>query len=70
MSEPSKVKQIAVLGGGISSLAAVFELTSVPNWREHYDITVYQMGWRLGGKGASGRNPKLANRVEEHGPHF
>jgi uncharacterized protein with NAD-binding domain and iron-sulfur cluster len=28
------------------------------------------MGWRLGGKGASGRNPGVANRVEEHGFHF
>jgi hypothetical protein len=34
-------KRIAVLGGGISSLAAVTELTTDPNWQEHYDITVY-----------------------------
>ncbi len=70
MAEHSKIKKIAVIGGGISSLAAVFELTSVPDWQEHYEITVYQLGWRLGGKGASGRNPKMANRIEEHGPHF
>src|SRR5262249_5497090 len=30
--------------------------------------TVYQMGFRLGGKGASGRGP--ADRIEEHGLHL
>src|SRR5580658_6280136 len=33
-----------------------------------YEVTVYQMGWRLGGKGASGRG--VAGRVEEHGLHL
>lgn len=27
------------------------------------------MEWRLGGKGASGRNPQQADRIEEHGLH-
>jgi uncharacterized protein with NAD-binding domain and iron-sulfur cluster len=44
-----KRQKIAVLGGGISSLAAVFDLTDEKNWQQKYDITVYQMGWRLGG---------------------
>jgi uncharacterized protein with NAD-binding domain and iron-sulfur cluster len=67
---PSDSKQrIAVLGGGLSSLTAVFELTSVPNWSERYSITVYQMGFRLGGKCASGRNQEIADRIEEHGLH-
>jgi len=44
-----------VLGGGTGALSAAWGLTSLPNWRDDYDITVYQMGWRLGGKGASGR---------------
>src|SRR4029079_2727636 len=35
-----------------------------------YDITLYQMGWRLGGKGASGRNREMADRIEEHGLHI
>lgn len=61
-------KQIAVLGGGAASLFAVWDL--VHSDPEAYDITVYQMGWRLGGKGASGRNPKLGNRIEEHGLHL
>ncbi len=61
-------KKIAVLGGGAASLFAVWDLVhSDPN---AYDITVYQMGWRLGGKGASGRNAKRGNRIEEHGLHL
>lgn len=63
-------QKIAVLGGGISSLVAVFEMTSVPGWKERYDITVYQLGWRLGGKCASGRNREIADRIEEHGLHL
>lgn len=64
-----KKQKIAILGGGISSLAAAFDLTSEKNWEQKYDITVYQMGWRLGGKGASTRNPEYGNRIEEHGLH-
>jgi uncharacterized protein with NAD-binding domain and iron-sulfur cluster len=63
-------ERIAVLGGGIGSLSAVLDLTSESNWQEKYDITVYQMGWRLGGKGASSRNPDVAQRIEEHGLHI
>ena len=62
-------KKIAVLGGGTGSLAAVWALTTLPAWQERYDITVYQMGWRLGGKGASGRNHREGQRIEEHGLH-
>jgi uncharacterized protein with NAD-binding domain and iron-sulfur cluster len=66
----TKPTKIAVLGGGISSLTTIAELTAEPDWQKKYDITVYQMGWRLGGKGASGRNQKLFNRIEEHGYHM
>src|SRR6185295_16418235 len=62
--------RIAILGGGVGAMTAAFHLTSVPGWRERYDITVYQMGWRLGGKGASGRNRERADRIEEHGFHL
>src|SRR5690606_15503207 len=50
-----------------SGLAAAYELTSEPGWQSLYDVTVYQMGWRLGGKTATGRGP--CDRVEEHGLH-
>src|SRR5262249_50206609 len=66
---PVEKQKIAVLGGGMAALTAVFALTSLPDHRERYEITVYQMGWRLGGKGASGRNAAHAERIEEHGLH-
>jgi uncharacterized protein with NAD-binding domain and iron-sulfur cluster len=69
-SGSSQLRKIAILGGGISSLSAAFDLSSEPNWKEKYEITVYQMGWRLGGKGASSRNPEYGNRIEEHGLHI
>jgi len=62
--------RVAVLGGGVAALTTAFELTSTAELRARYDVTVYQLGWRLGGKGASGRNRKLANRIEEHGLHI
>ena len=62
-------RKIAVLGGGCGSMAAVWELTEIPGWQEKFDITVYQMGWRLGGKCASGRNAAAGQRIEEHGLH-
>ena len=63
-------QKIAVLGGGPGAMAAAFYLTEQPGWQDRYDITVYQMGWRLGGKCASGRNAKLGQRIEEHGLHM
>ena len=65
----SDVRRIAILGGGVASLSTALELTSAPDWQTRYDITVYQMGWRLGGKGASSRNPAAGGRIEEHGLH-
>lgn len=62
--------RIAVLGGGCGAMAAAFELTATPALRARHDVTVYQLGWRLGGKGASGRNMARAARIEEHGLHM
>jgi uncharacterized protein with NAD-binding domain and iron-sulfur cluster len=62
-------KKIVIIGGGISGLAAAFGLTTPPNWQDQYEITVLQLGWRLGGKGASGRNAAAQQRIEEHGLH-
>jgi uncharacterized protein with NAD-binding domain and iron-sulfur cluster len=66
----AQLQKIAILGGGAGSLAAAFYLSAQPGWRERYEITVYQQGWRLGGKGASGRNARLGQRIEEHGLHI
>jgi len=61
-----KVK-VAVLGGGMGAMSAALALTEVDPKGEKYEITVHQLGWRLGGKTASGRNPKYGQRIEEHG---
>ena len=60
--------KVAILGGGMAGLSAAWRL-SEPGWRERFDgITVYQRGWRLGGKGASSRGEH--GRIEEHGLHI
>jgi uncharacterized protein with NAD-binding domain and iron-sulfur cluster len=63
-------QKIAILGGGPGAMTAAFYLTEQSNWQDRYDITVYQMGWRLGGKCASGRNAEFGQRIEEHGLHL
>jgi uncharacterized protein with NAD-binding domain and iron-sulfur cluster len=67
--------KIAILGGGIAALTTAFELTSDPDWRSSYEITIYQQGHRLGGKCASARTRQLGawgaiERIEEHGLHM
>ncbi|OBB06927.1 amine oxidase [Mycobacteriaceae bacterium 1482268.1] len=59
--------RVAILGGGMAGLAAAWRL-SEPGWQDRLEsITVYQRGWRLGGKGASSRGQN--GRIEEHGLH-
>jgi uncharacterized protein with NAD-binding domain and iron-sulfur cluster len=60
--------KIAIVGGGIAGLTAAFELTRTPELQARYDVTVYQMGWRAGGKLASGRD-SLGRNIE-HGLHI
>jgi uncharacterized protein with NAD-binding domain and iron-sulfur cluster len=60
-------KKVAVLGGGAGALTTAYYLSRTPELREEYEVTVYQVGWRLGGKGASGRGPH--GRIEEQGLH-
>jgi uncharacterized protein with NAD-binding domain and iron-sulfur cluster len=64
--------RIAILGGGVGSMTAAYWLTNrLPDGSlPPHDITVYQLGWRLGGKGASGRNAAAGQRIEEHGLHI
>ncbi|HEX4670744.1 MAG TPA: NAD(P)-binding protein [Solirubrobacteraceae bacterium] len=59
--------KVAVLGGGVGAITAAFELTA-PHHGDRYEVTVYQPGWRLGGKCASGRGG-TDKRIEEHGLH-
>jgi uncharacterized protein with NAD-binding domain and iron-sulfur cluster len=58
---------VAIVGGGCAGIAAAFEL-SRPEHRGRFQVTVYQRGHRLGGKGASGRG--VHGRIEEHGLHL
>ena len=61
-------KKVAIVGGGCAAMAAAFELTR-PERGGEFEVTVYQLGWRLGGKGASGRDADTG-RIEEHGLHL
>jgi uncharacterized protein with NAD-binding domain and iron-sulfur cluster len=65
----SKRHKIAIVGGGPAGLSAAFHLTQETGWEQKYDITVYQLGWRIGGKGATGRDSANHQRIEEHGIH-
>ncbi|MFN7595277.1 MAG: FAD-dependent oxidoreductase [Cereibacter sp.] len=68
MTKDIEPQRVAILGGGISGLTTALELSD-PAQQGRYAVTVYQMGWRLGGKCASSRNPGAGARVEEHGLH-
>src|ERR1700741_4599807 len=51
----------------MAGVAAAWRLSEA-GWPARFEtITVYQRGWRLGGKGASSRGPH--GRIEEHGLH-
>lgn len=65
-----QTRKILVLGGGLGAMSAAFWLTSTEELRRRHRVTVLQHGWRLGGKGASGRNPTRSERIEEHGLHM
>src|SRR5947209_6652455 len=70
MAEATPKKKIAVLGGGVGGVMAAFALSDKPGWQQEYEITLYQMGWRLGGKCASGRDAQNSERILEHGLHI
>ena len=61
-------KRVAILGGGMAALTTALELTDTPGLRSQHEVTIYQMGWRVGGKCASGRD--AGGRVLEHGIHL
>jgi uncharacterized protein with NAD-binding domain and iron-sulfur cluster len=52
----------------MAALSTAWRL-SEPAFRDHFEsITIYQRGWRLGGKAASSRGAN--GRIEEHGLHI
>jgi uncharacterized protein with NAD-binding domain and iron-sulfur cluster len=66
-------RRIAILGGGQAALTAALQLTDPANPDSaRNEVTIHQIGWRLGGKGATGRpvdDPWAHMRIEEHGFH-
>jgi len=62
--------RVAILGGGMAGLTAAFEITEQDPNRSKYEITVYTLGWRLGGKAAVGRDAAKFRRGYEHGLHI
>jgi uncharacterized protein with NAD-binding domain and iron-sulfur cluster len=63
-------RKVAVLGAGPAGLAAAFALTRTPELRARYAVTVYQMGWRAGGKSSTGRAMDKGWRIEQNGSHY
>ena len=61
--------RVAILGGGPAGVTAAYELSD-PALNGAYEVTLYQSGFRLGGKCASGRNAAHGERIEEHGLHI
>lgn len=72
MGEDSEAgrKRVVILGGGCGGVATAFWLSSTPELRAKFKVTLYTRGWRLGGKGASGRRADAGQRIEEHGLHI
>ncbi|MBL9103082.1 MAG: NAD(P)-binding protein [Myxococcales bacterium] len=68
-SGKTKKKRLVALGGGLGNLAALFAITELPGWQDRFDITLYQIGWRLGGRARSGRNLRVHMRSEAFGSH-
>jgi uncharacterized protein with NAD-binding domain and iron-sulfur cluster len=62
--------RVAVLGGGCAGVAAACELSRTPELRQRFQVTLYEASFRLGGKGATGRNAARGQRIEEHGLHL
>lgn len=56
--------RVAIVGGGCAGLAAAWHLSK----QQGYEVTVYEKSWRLGGKGASGRDSQ--GHIREHGLHI
>ena len=53
----SERTKVAILGGGCGGLAAAWALSAPPALRERFEVTVYEPGWQLGGKGQAAELP-------------
>jgi uncharacterized protein with NAD-binding domain and iron-sulfur cluster len=62
---PNKKKRAVVLGAGPAGLAAALHLVE----SGEYEVDIYQMGWRAGGKCATGRDAGHL-RARQNGSHY
>lgn len=58
-------KRVAILGAGPAGLATAMALAET----RRFEVHVYQMGWRAGGKCATGREPETQRSVQ-NGSHY
>jgi uncharacterized protein with NAD-binding domain and iron-sulfur cluster len=63
-------KRVAILGAGPAGLAAAFALSRTDALRRRHAVTIYQMGWRAGGKSGTGRAVDKGWRIEQNGSHY
>jgi len=68
LSKQTKIR-VAVLGGGPAGLSAAWGLSATEALRARYEVTIYQVGWRVGGKCASGREGPT-KRIDQNGTHY
>eukprot|EP01065_Artemidia_motanka_P027193 TRINITY_DN32411_c0_g1_i1.p1 TRINITY_DN32411_c0_g1~~TRINITY_DN32411_c0_g1_i1.p1 ORF type:complete len:773 (+),score=268.30 TRINITY_DN32411_c0_g1_i1:88-2406(+) len=69
--EVKKPQKVAVLGTGLGSISTAFYLSNYEGWEKDWDITVYQMGFKVGGRGAAMRSMGPEGyRIQEHGLHI
>jgi len=61
--------KVLILGGGMAGLTTAYQLSRTDDLRARYDVTIASLGFRLGGKLASGREFAPPNRSHEHGLH-
>ena len=59
--------RIAIVGGGPGGLSTAWNLLHDNPMADQLEVTIYTMGWRIGGKGATGRG--VNGRIQEHGIH-
>jgi len=64
------MRRVLILGGGCGGVAAAWALSRTPELRRAVSVTLVQPGGRLGGKGATHRDPGRSEAILEHGLHM
>lgn len=61
--------RVAIVGAGPAALATAFDLTETAELRQRFQVTIYEQGFRAGGKCAGLRRPPF-NTIEQNGTHY